>query len=381
MKIKDIRAVPMGGIGKFGDPDAPKAAWYTGLDSDDRFTATSYTPDWGQVVCIATAEDGTWGMGMTSHTGPIPSIINDHFAPLLRGRNCMATELAYNLMFQASTHYGVTGLASHAVSAVDLALWDLKGKLLRTPVYELLGGPAKDRTTCYATGHDIEWYMELGFKAVKLLGARTPNDKLAALARNEKNASETREQIGDGTELMMDFYSSVSDVEFIVRQIELLRPYRLKWVEDFLVPDDFRNYEQIRRRVPWQTLSSGERWHTPLPFLDAAGRQLVDIFQPDIQYVGGVTASVKICHIAEAAGIQVMMHLGSNDAYGQHVCYAMPSNTYGEMFMETAAGASLYDGMRPTPGMALPKNGYLVPSDAPGFGIELTMEELESAVA
>lgn len=381
MKIKDVRAAPLGGAGKFGDPDAPKATWFTGESAQDRDRPPAYNPPWGQVVCIVTAEDGTWGMGMTSHSDPVSSIINDHFAPLLRGQNCMATEKLSDLMFQASTHYGTTGLASHAVSAVDLALWDLKGKLLKTPVYELLGGPARDRIVCYATGHDIDWFMELGFKAVKLPCIRTPNDKLGALAKNEEMVSTVREQIGTETELMLDGYSSVSDVEFIVRLAELLRPYRLKWIEDYLVPEDFRGYKQIRRRLPWQTLASGERWHTSLPFLDAASKQLVDIFQPDIQYVGGVTAAVKICHIAEAAGIQVMMHLGSNDAYGQHMCYAMPNNTYGELFVETAPGASLFDGFRPTPGMTLPKNGYLVPSDAPGFGIELTMEELESAVA
>ena len=381
MKIRNIRAAPLSGPGKFGNPETPKTARYSDKAAQSPERGISYRPTWGQVVCVVTADDGTWGLGMTSHAGPVPSIINDHFAPLLEGQSCLATEKLWDVMFRASTHYGTQGLASHAISAVDLALWDLKGKLLNKPVYELLGGPARERIFCYATGDDIEWYMELGIKAVKLSSIRMPKDRPDVLAKNEEMVSKVREQIGLETELMLDCYSEVSDQEYIVRLAERLRPYRLKWLEDYLVPEDLPGYRAIRGRLPWQTLASGERWHTSLPFLTAANQHLVDIFQPDIQYVGGVTAAVKICHIADAAGIQVMMHLGANDAYGQHLCYAMPSNTWGEFLIQTAPGASLIDGFRPTPGMALPKDGFLVPNEAPGFGIELTMQELESAIA
>ena len=381
MKIRNIRAAPLSGPGKFGNPDTPKAAWLTDNAAKDPERGNNYRPPWGQVVCVVTADDGTWGLGMTTHAGPVPSIINDHFAPLLEGHSCFATEKLWDVMFKASTHYGVQGLASHAISAVDLALWDLKGKLLNKPVYELLGGPARERIFCYATGHDIEWFMELGFKAVKLGRIRGQKESPDVLAKNEEMVARVREQIGPDTELMLDCYAVESDPEFIVRLAERLRPYRLKWIEDYLVPEDLVGYQAIRRRLPWQTLASGERWHTSLPFLTAANQQLVDIFQPDIQYVGGVTAAVKICHIADAAGLQVMMHLGANDAYGQHVCYAMPSNTWGELLVDTAPDTPLIPGFRPTPGMALPRDGYLVPNDAPGFGIELTMEELESAIA
>jgi L-rhamnonate dehydratase len=381
LKIRNIRAAPLKGPGKFGNPDTPKAAWFTDDASGKTGGETHYKAPWGQVVCVVTADDGSWGLGMTTQAGPVPSIINDHFAPLLEGQSCFATEKLWDVMFKASTHYGVQGLASHAISAVDLALWDLKGKLLNKPVYELLGGPARERIFCYATGHDIEWFMELGFKAVKLGRVRMPRGCPEALAKNEEMVAKTREQIGPDTELMLDCYAVESDQEFIVRLAERLRPYRLKWIEDYLAPEDLPSYQTVRRRLPWQGLASGERWHTPLPFLTAANQQLVDIFQPDLQYVGGITAAVKVCHIADAAGLQVMTHLGANDAYGQHFCFAMPNNTWGELFVETAPGAPLIDGFRPTPGMAVPKNGYIVPNDAPGFGIELTMKELESAIA
>ena len=97
---------------------------------------------------------------MTTYDAPVVSIINDHFAPILTGEECMATEKLWDMMFRLASPYSATGLASYAISAVDLALWDLKGKILNQPVYELLSGPARDKIFCYATGNDTEWHME-----------------------------------------------------------------------------------------------------------------------------------------------------------------------------------------------------------------------------
>jgi L-rhamnonate dehydratase len=337
-----------------------------------------WMPHWEQVACIVTAEDGAWGLGMTGYSGPVASIINDHFAPLLTGESCMATEKLWDMMFRLASPYSASGLASYAISAVDLALWDLKGKLLGKPVYELLGGPARDRIFCYATGNDTDWYMELGFKATKLACPYGPADGLAALEKNEELVARARETIGPSVELMLDCWMAF-DLEFAVRLGERLRPYNLKWLEDCLIPEDFQGFVEMRKRLPWQGLATGEHWYTMLPFFFAASNRVVDILQPDIQWVGGVTATTKICHVAEAAGISVIPHGGMNDAYGQHVCYAMPSIPWGEAFVGTPPGVPLNEGGRRTPGMALPQNGYLVPSDAPGFGIELTREELEAA--
>ena len=79
----------------------------------------------------------------------------------------MATEKLYDVMVRISAAYGGSGLTAHAISAVDLALWDAKGKCLGVPVYELLGGPQKERIPCYATGFDLEWYRELGFRGIQ----------------------------------------------------------------------------------------------------------------------------------------------------------------------------------------------------------------------
>ena len=117
---------------------------------------------------LVTADDGSWGFGTTSYGRPTISLINDHLGPLLVGENPLATEKLYDMMMRIASPYSPSGLASYAISAIDLALWDLKGKVLKMPVYELAGGPARDRQFCYATGNDTDWHMELGFTATKL---------------------------------------------------------------------------------------------------------------------------------------------------------------------------------------------------------------------
>ena len=388
MKIKGIRAAKLVLPDVESNTKARRPAWSEDAEVANpmsrypRFKAhrSQWRPPWEQVACVVTAEDGTWGLGMTTHHAPVVSIINDHLAPLLVGEDCMATEKLWDTMFRLVSPYSSAGLASYAISAVDLALWDLKGKLLGYPVYQLLGGPARDKIFCYSTGNDTDWHMELGFKATKLACPFGPADGLEALDKNEALVARTRELIGPHVELMLDCWMAF-DLEFAVRLAERLRPYHLKWLEDCLMPEDFQGFAELRRRLPWQTLATGEHWYTPLPFLSAVSNRVADYLQPDIQWVGGVTATVKICHIAEAAGISVIPHGGMNDAYGQHTCFAMPNIPWGEFFLGSAPGVPLREGFRGTPGMSVPDEGYLVPSDAPGFGIELTLDEVEAGAS
>ena len=328
-------------------------------------------------ACIVVAEDGTWGFGISLFAGPVISIINDHFAPNLVGENCMATEKLWDMMVRLSTPFGATGLTSYAISAVDCALWDLKGKILGRPVYELLGGPQKERIFCYASGGDQEWYMELGFKATKLFTPYGPEQGIEGLKKMEELVATTRDQIGDDVELMLDAWTGFN-VEYTVHLAEILRPYRLKWLEDYIPFDDLVGYETVRRRIPWQGLATGEHWYLPTVFAAAAGRRLVDIFQPDIKWCGGITAVVKICHIAEANGISVISHGGMNYPYGQHLAMAMPAVIWGERSEGVSAPGVPLEEMVNLPGTAVIKDGYVAPSDAPGFGLEIDDAWLES---
>jgi L-rhamnonate dehydratase len=340
---------------------------------------------WRRTACVVTAADGTFGVGVTIHDGPVEPIINDHFAPLLTGQSCMATEKLWDLMRRASAPYGSGGLASYAISAVDLALWDLKGKLLGLPVYELLGGPQKDQIVCYASNTDIAygteqslaWFLELGFRAVKVFLRHGPRTGLEGLRRDEELVARAREQVGPDVELMVDGWMSL-DVEYSVRLMEALRPYRIKWLEDYLLPDDLDGYARVRQRLPGATLASGEHWYTIHPFAHAAAHGLVDILQPDCAWVGGITASVKICHLAEAHGLTVIGHAGMNYPYGQHLAMAMPAIAWGERSEGVAPPGVPLEEMSLLPGTVPIRNGVVRPTDAPGFGLEITREWLEA---
>jgi L-rhamnonate dehydratase len=334
-----------------------------------------WLPKWPDVWCKVTLEDGTWGLGQTSHGRAVAAVIDDHLGPRLVGQDAMASERLADVMFRLTKPYGSTGLASYAISAVDLALWDLKGKLLGRPVYELLGGPARDRIVCYATGNDTDWHLELGFGATKLACPYGPADGLAGMAETEALVARARKLVGPGVELMLDCWMAF-DLEYAVRLAERLRPHGLRWIEDCLPPEDLDAHVALRQRLPWQGLATGEHWYGVHPFAFAASRRLVDVLQPDILWVGGVTATVRICHLADAAGIPVIPHAGMNTPYGQHLGLAMREMPWGEFFLGSPPGVPLEETVR-VPGTAVPRDGSLVPSDAPGFGLDVTLEWLE----
>jgi len=330
---------------------------------------SSWLPQqWPAVGVKVTAEDGTWGYGQCSFGRPVAAIIEDHLAPRLEGEDCFAIEKLWDMMFRLSKPYGTVGLASVAISGVDLALWDLVGKLLNKPVYELLGGPLRERIFAYATGNDVDWYLELGFQAVKLACPYGPVDGLRGLEENERLVARTREFVGDSVEVMLDCYMAL-DVEYTVRLAERLRPYRLKWIEEYLIPEDLEGHLAVRQRLPWQTLATGEHLYTPWPFQYLIHHRAVDILQPDIHWVGGLTACRKICEMADPAGLTVILHGGGLTQYGLHLTAAMPNMPWAEYFIASPPGVPLSEVQGP--GAPLPQEGSLRPSAGPGFGLEL----------
>ncbi|MBM3460232.1 MAG: L-rhamnonate dehydratase [Armatimonadetes bacterium] len=383
MKIQSIQAVRLKLPDQPTTTPARRAGWAATAEVANPMSGypavkrhrSLWTPRWEAVYCKVTAENGAWGLGMTSHGRPVAAVVEDHLAPQLVGQDCLAIGRLYDMMFRLTKPYGSTGLASYAVSAVDLALWDLKGKLLGQPVYSLLGGPARDRQFCYVTGNDVDWYQELGYRAFKLACPYGPADGVDGLARNEALVGAARDRIGPDAELMLDCWMAL-DVEYTVRLAERLRPHRLRWLEECLIPEDLDSHEELRRRLPWQSLSTGEHWYTPVPFAWAAAHRVADILQPDINWCGGVSACLQIVAAAQAAGLEVILHGGGNTPYGQHFTYAMPGMDWLETFVGSPPGVPLKEAAR-LPGQAIPDRGWLVPSDAPGFGLEVEESWLE----
>ncbi|NJN82859.1 MAG: L-rhamnonate dehydratase [Caldilineaceae bacterium] len=383
MKIKSIEAVRLNTPPHKTRSQPRRASWAEDAEVANPMSRypkvkrhrSLWRPNWEPVWCKVTAEDGTWGIGASINGRATAAVIDDHLAPLLVGEDCLATDKLADMMFRLTKPYGSTGLASYAISAIDLALWDLKGKLLDKPVYSLLGGAQKDRIFCYATGNDVDWYHELGFRAFKLACPYGPADGLDGIRRNEEFVAATREQIGDECELMLDCWMAF-DVEYTVRLAETLRPYKLKWMEECLIPEDLDAHVALRQRLPWQTLTTGEHWYTHVPFQWAANHHVVDILQPDINWCGGLSTCNKVAAIADAAGISVILHAGGNQPFGHHFSIATPSVPWLECFVSTPPGVPFEEGWR-LPGQALPKDGWLTPSDAPGFGLDVPDSWLE----
>ena len=326
----------------------------------------------GAVWAQVTAEDGAWGLGRSYFGRATAAIIDDIFAPLLAGRDAFAIEHLNDLMWRATQRVGSAGHADVARSAVDLALWDLKGKLLDQPVYRLIGGPSRDVIPLYATGDDIDWAQELGFERFKLTNQAHYEMGIAALNLMEEKVAATRERVGAQAELMINPVMAYN-LTFAVQMAERLRPYHLRWLEEPLIPPDLEGHIALKRAVPWMPIATGEDHHGRHAFRQLIEHRAVDVVQPDISWCGGLTEALKIYTIAEAAGIPTILHGGCNSPFGQHFSLAMPESPFAEYWLGTDPGIPLEE-LRPIPGMAMPADGQLTPNDAPGFGMDINAD-------
>jgi L-rhamnonate dehydratase len=323
----------------------------------------------GEFWVRITAEDGTIGLGH-SHWGDFcEPVIRKLFAPLIIGRDCHASELFNDLMWRASQRIGAEGIAAVARSAVDLALWDLRGKLAGLPVYRLMGGAARPHLNCYVTSSDLEWAMELGFTAFKVGNTVFHEEGTAGLNRLEDSVAAARETVGPDADLMLNVVMGFN-VEFAIRVMERLKPYRLRWLEEPLMPFDIEGLRAIKDAVPTTPLATGEDLHGRHAFKRLIDQRAADILQPDLRWCGGLTEALKIYGMAETAGLQTWIHGGAGFAAGQHFCLAMPESGLAEFVSFSPAGVPLNEVTR-IPGLAMPRDGKIVPSDAPGFGLDI----------
>jgi L-rhamnonate dehydratase len=322
-----------------------------------------------------TAEDGTWGVGQCHWGNYVEPLIRHHFAPLLEGRDAFAHEYLNDLMWRSMQRFGATGIATVAQSGIDQALWDLKGKLLEQPVYRLIGGPCRESIELYATTDDLDWAMELGFRAFKINNPVHYDDGIAGINLLEEKVAKARATVGPDAELMINPNMSYN-VEFAVRVLERLQPYRLRWLEEPLIPGDLEGHIQLKKAFPTTPIATGEDHHGRQAFRQLVEHRCVDVLQPDIRWCGGFTETLKIYTIAEAAGIITVPHAGGSTPPGLHFSIAMPEAPLAEFWLASAPGISLAEATM-IPGMPVPKNGTITPSDAPGFGFEFLPEHFE----
>ena len=331
----------------------------------------------GTLVVQVEATDGTVGFGVTT-AGEIGAwIVEKHLARFLEGAEVTDLERIWDQMFLSTLFYGRKGVVLNAISAVDLALYDLLGRLRQEPVYQLLGGPVREELQLYATGARPDLAQKLGFIGGKMPLHHGPAEGEAGLAANVAELAEMRSRVGDEFWLMWDCWMSL-DLGYATRLALRSSEYGLKWVEECLLPDDYWGYRDLRRAVPPGILvTTGEHEATRYGFRMLLEMGCADILQPDVGWCGGITELLKISALADAHGALVVPH--GSSVYSYHFVVTQHNSPFAEFLMMAPEADRVVPMFTPLlVDEPLPVNGRLKVPDTPGFGVELNPEcELE----
>ena len=332
----------------------------------------------GAIVVEIETEDGTVGVATGSGGAPAAWMIRHHFARFLVGEDARKTNMLWDQLYRSSLPYGRKGLPIMAISAVDLALWDLIGKVRGEPVYNLIGGMARDEITFYCTGPEPGAIKALGFWGAKVPLPYSHFDGEEGLRANVEFLTRHRETVGPDFPLMVDCYMSLT-VDYAIRLAEACKPLAIHWWEEVLSPDDVEGFRAIKHAHPTLRWTTGEHEYTRFGFRRLIEERTLDIVQPDVMWVGGLTELLRIGAHASAYDIPVVPH-GS----GPYSYHFIASQT-GPAFCEYVAASP--DGRSISPvfgdlfeGEQVPVNGRLKLSRAPGFGMTLAdRDSLEPA--
>ncbi len=265
------------------------------------------------------ADSGHVGIGNAALAPRVTKqVIDLYLKPILVGKDPLDFEYLWQHMYRQTVAFGRKGIGMVAISAVDIALWDLAGKFLKQPVFRLLGGRTKAKIPVYASrlysqpldqlAAEAAQYKAQGFRAMKLRFGWGPTDGAAGMQRNIEVVDTVRKAIGDEIDVMADAYMGWT-FDYARRMIPLLEPYHLRWMEEPVLPDDIEGYAALRALniVP---ISGGEHEFTLLGIQTLIGAKAVDVIQCDTNRVGGFTQARKISALAEAHQIPVIPHAG-----------------------------------------------------------------------
>jgi L-rhamnonate dehydratase len=318
-------------------------------------------------------EDGTRGYGFVGGAkgSATPALLAEQIRPLVVGSSVFDTALVQEQLSRATVFYGRGGLVQCLISGIDLALWDAKGKLLRQPVYNLIGGKGQEYLEVYYTGNDPAALAEFGLKRMKIAMPYGPPHGEEGMKKNEDAVAKAREVVGPDGLLALDIYMSWN-LSYTVEMARRLAPYRIAWFEEPVPPDDYANYRRLRE-VAGLTVSGGEHEYTLEGFRRLIAEECVDLVQPDIYRAGGITGLLKIAALAKAYHKQFICHGVGSPTYHLLVSHdrsLTPMAEYIDIYRGTARPWVLTDDPRP-------RNGLLQLSDAPGFGYELNPAALQ----
>ncbi|SDS55697.1 L-rhamnonate dehydratase [Jiangella sp. DSM 45060] len=322
-----------------------------------------------RVLVEVESADGNVGYATTSGGLPTAAIVEQHLEYLVVGERASAHSRIWDRMFNSTLLYGRKGLVLHAISAVDIAIWDLHGRITGLPVHALLGGTIRDAVRVYATGPEPSTARDLGFAGAKLPLTYAPCEGEAGFRANVEIAARARAALPDDFPIMYDCWMSL-DVDYAVRLAHAVAELGVAWIEEPLPPDDYAGLRRLRDRMPpSMRLATGEHEYTAKGFrlLCEAG---VDVVQPDPAWCGGLTELLRISAVAQTFGVTVIPHVGGMPAY--HFVATRPDGDLAEFPVLSHDGGTVTGQHAPLfSGEVLPVDGWIAPNDEPGFGLTL----------
>ena len=341
-------------------------------------------------LCVVSTDEGIEGVGEAFYIGGpakiAASMISDAYAPLIIGKDPFDTATIWDFLYNRTRDQGRKGLPVSALSAIDIALWDIKGKALGLPVHKLLGGSYRDKARVYATGlyepqnvpsiedalvEEALGYKKDGFSAMKLkVGYGIDTDMRYVRA--------VRKAIGEDIILMVDANHAYNAAE-AVRLAREMEQYNVYWFEEPVPPEDIDGYIELKQKSNI-LIAGGECEFSHFGFRELITRRAVDILQPDLCATGGFTAMMRIVALASAWNVPVMPHVwGTNVglAAALQLFAALPHfperRFPTEPFFEyDRSFHPLRDGV--TQEKFIMRDGYIDIPQRPGLGITLDMD-------
>ena len=290
--------------------------------------------------------------------GVVPSVANalvKAMFALIKDQNPTRIEHIWQTLYRAERNQRGGAFMLHCIAGIDMALWDIAGKLWKTPVYRLLGGPTRERIRVYPSAQAVK----IGSASQRQSGTPVELDQLVETVRN------TRNQVGPTGAVMFDAHSAIPPA-FLIQLASKLEPYDLLFLEEPAVPGNIEVFKRLRQqiRIP---LAAGERDRTIWGILPYLTEGVLDVVQPDCGYTGGITQMKKIATLAEAYTTPLAPHctqsyLGMTASF--HVSASIPSLLIHEAYDDDLFGKFLHPHWTKS-------DGYVTLSDAPGLGIEV----------
>ena len=331
--------------------------------------STSDPDDWrtwfGQILVSVESSDGLTGYGVGGGGAAGIQIIDKALRKVLIGADSTRVESLWEEMYRYTQAYGRKGIVVMAISGIDLALWDLRGKRegksvarLLSETYAEMGGQPTDRPIqCYKTGFSADEVIHTGaqgFRALKLHAGINPDQEVGDVIGPIRKV---RDALGSNVQLMADAAMRL-DIDTALRITEELADCDLVWLEEPLAPDDFEGYARLRDESPIP-IAGGEHEYTAAAFEVLMKERLHTIVQPDVTWCGGLTELVKVYRMGKEYGIRVCPHRGS-EIWSLHAICSVDPNPLAE------SGRPWIDWVAGQPEII---NGEIKIGNAPGFGV------------